>query len=49
MGKLICTEISEGDGLDLTGFLVALVIALILLTICATPPRRGRIIAYRIA
>ncbi|KDP28085.1 hypothetical protein JCGZ_13856 [Jatropha curcas] len=40
MGKIVCQEISEGgDGVDLTGLLMALVIALVLMVICRPVPR----------
>lgn len=40
MGKLVCSEVSEVEGVDLTGLLMALVIALVLMVICNPPPRR---------
>ncbi|KAF5744164.1 hypothetical protein HS088_TW08G00760 [Tripterygium wilfordii] len=48
MGKVCCSELSEGVGLDLMGLFMALVIALVLLTICVPPPR-SRFVVYRVA
>ena len=45
MGKLVCSELDRG-GLDFTGLLMALVIAITLMAICSRPPRRG-VIAVR--
>ncbi|XVE77682.1 hypothetical protein DITRI_Ditri13aG0081700 [Diplodiscus trichospermus] len=49
MGKIICSELNEGNGLDLTRLLIALVIALTLMAICIRPPpRRAMVLARRI-
>ncbi|KAJ4727601.1 hypothetical protein OWV82_000676 [Melia azedarach] len=47
MAKIICSELEGGSRLDLMGLVMAVVIALILMVICAPPPRRY--IAYRVA
>ena len=49
MGKVICSELNEGNGLDLMRLLMALVIALTLMAICIPPPpRRAIVVARRI-
>lgn len=47
MGKLVCSEL-EGGGPDLSGLLMALVIAITLMIICSIPPpRRALVAVYR--
>ena len=46
MGKVVCTEVGGGgEGLDLMGLFMALVIALTLMVVCSPPPRRRAVIA----
>ncbi|KAL6978429.1 hypothetical protein U1Q18_020096 [Sarracenia purpurea var. burkii] len=49
MGKMVCSELDNGgEGLDLTGFFLALVIALALMVVCAPPPRRKIVAVHRV-
>ncbi|KAI8574662.1 hypothetical protein RHMOL_Rhmol01G0371600 [Rhododendron molle] len=48
MGKMICSELDGCNGLDLSGFFLALVIALTLMLICTPPPRRPIVVVRRV-
>ncbi|KAK4355713.1 hypothetical protein RND71_024684 [Anisodus tanguticus] len=49
MGKLVCTEVDEGNGfLNVSPLFLAIVIAVIFLFIsCMSPPPRRRFVAVR--
>ncbi|GMN38120.1 hypothetical protein TIFTF001_007361 [Ficus carica] len=47
MGKIICSEMDDG-GLDLSRFLMVIVIVLTLMVICRPPPRRKVFTVHRL-
>ncbi|KAJ6723487.1 hypothetical protein OIU74_007952 [Salix koriyanagi] len=44
MGKFCCSEMNGDHGLDFMGLLMALVIALALMVICTSRPRRAMMV-----
>ncbi|MBA0559145.1 hypothetical protein Golob_016124 [Gossypium lobatum] len=44
---ICCTEESDDAGLSLTGFLILLVLAILLMSICIPQPRRPVYAVYR--
>ncbi|KAG1338623.1 hypothetical protein COCNU_04G009290 [Cocos nucifera] len=44
MGKICCGPEPEEDGINFMGLLLAFVIALVLLLICLSPPRRRKVV-----
>ncbi|TYH55944.1 hypothetical protein ES332_D09G272000v1 [Gossypium tomentosum] len=47
MGKVCCMEESDNAGLSLTGFLIVLILAILLMSICSPQPRRPVYAVYR--
>ncbi|KAB2061802.1 hypothetical protein ERO13_A10G101385v2 [Gossypium hirsutum] len=47
MGKFCCMESDDGGGLDFTGLLIVLVIAVALMAVCLQQPRPTGYTVYR--